>query len=381
MIITDLKIIKAKHYLFVKVFTDEGICGLGEAGNWGFIDATEHAIIKLKQYVIGKDPFNIEDIMQNCYRALYFRGSVIMSAISAIDIALWDIKGKALGVPVYQLLGGMSRNKVRVYASVMKAQMDDESLAKEYVKLKDKGFTAAKIFLTEPQIKEDGSNEFFSSRIVESVKRVKMCREAVGDNFDFILEVHRSMTVSQAIAFANEVEKYRPMVLEDPIIPDNSDAMAEVARKTNVPIASGERFINIYEFETLLSRGGAQYVRPDVCAVGGITATKKIAAIAEAHCVQVIPHNPLGPVSTAACLQICASIPNLGIQELPDFCLDGKEDAMVKEPLRFENGFMIIPDKPGIGIELADDIEELYPPQQRGNGAARRSIDGSVRDF
>ena len=171
------------------------------------------------------------------------------------------------------------------------------------------------------------------------------------------------------------------MILEDPFPPDNVDTMAEVASKVGVPIATGERFIDLREFEVLMARHACQYVRPDVCAVGGITTSKKICALAEAHDVLVIPHNPLGPVSTAACLQICASIPNLGIQELPGFCLNGAEDKMVKEPLRFENGCMLIPEAPGIGVELADDAEELYPANERGSNAARRAFDGSVKDW
>ena len=147
MKITDVKLVFAKHYLFVHVYTDEGIVGLGEAGNWGYLMATAAAIEKFKEYLIGKDPFKIEDFNQNFYRSVYFRGSVVMSAISAIDIALWDIKGKALGVPVYELLGGLTRDKVRVYASPMVRDKDPEQLAKRYIDLKKQGFTAAKIFV------------------------------------------------------------------------------------------------------------------------------------------------------------------------------------------------------------------------------------------
>jgi len=171
------------------------------------------------------------------------------------------------------------------------------------------------------------------------------------------------------------------MVFEDPVQPDNLDTMAEVAAKVPVPIATGERFINIQEFEMILRRNAAQYVRPDVCAVGGITASKKIAGIAEASNVFLIPHNPLGPVSTAACLQICASIPNLGIQELPTFCLNGAEDAMVTEPLTFKDGYLTIPEAPGIGIELSENASELYPAKERGSNTAFRYFDGSVKDW
>ena len=382
MKITEIKTRKVKHYLFVQVYTDAGIVGLGEAGNWAQLNATEAAIHKFGEYLIGKDPCRIEDYNQNFYRSQYFRGSVIMSAISALDIALWDIKGKALGVPVYELLGGPTRDKVRVYASPMTKVQEPKALAESYVQLKEMGFTAAKIFVNGPiSSKKDGRDEFFSGRIEDELEKVRLCREAVGYEFDFVLEVHRGMTLPEAVTFGRAVEKYRPMVLEDPVPPDNMDTMAQVAAKVGVPIASGERFINLREFQVLLSRQAVQYVRPDVCAVGGITTSKKICSLAEAHDVLVIPHNPLGPVSTAACLQICASIPNLGIQELPGFCLNGAEDAMVKMPLSFENGCTLVPDGPGIGIELADNAEELYPSKERGGAAAKRGFDGCVKDW
>lgn len=382
MKITDLKLRFAKHYLFVQVYTDAGIVGLGEAGNWGYLQATAAAIEKFRDYLIGKDPFRIEDFNQNFLRSVYFRGSVIMSAISAIDIALWDIKGKALGVPVYELLGGKTREKVRVYASVMTKENSLEALSSGYRKLQDMGFTAAKIFVNGPiKSANDGKDEFFSGRIEDELEKVRVCREAVGKHFDFILEAHRGMNVPEAVAFGTEVAQYRPMVLEDPMTPDNIDSMAEIAAKIPVPIATGERFINLREFEMLMQRRAAQYIRPDVCAVGGITTAKKICAAAEANDVLVIPHNPLGPVSTAACLQICASIPNLGIQELPGFCLNGAEDKMVKQPLRFQDGCLMIPEAPGIGVELSDDAEELYPANERGSNAAKRAFDGSVKDW
>ena len=382
MKITDLRLRFAKHYLFVEIDTDEGITGLGEAGNWGFLSSTADAIMKFKPYLIDKDPFNAEDIFQNLYRAVYFRGSVIMSALSAIDIALWDIKGKKLGVPVYQLLGGKTRNKIRLYASVMSKTDDLNELAECYKDLQAKGFNTAKIFVNGPvSSHNNGFDEYYSGRVEDELEKVRVIREAVGPHFDFILEAHRGMDVPTAVTFGREVERYRPMVYEDPVTPDNIDTMAQVADKVNVPIATGERFTNIREFEMLMDRTAVRYVRPDVCAVGGITATKKIAAMAEAHDVLLIPHNPLGPVSTAACLQICACIPNLGIQELPGFCLNGAEDAMVKEPLHFKDGYMFIPEAPGIGVELADDAEERYPANERGSNIAKRNYDGSVKDW
>lgn len=248
MKITDVKLRFAKHYLFVQIYTDAGITGLGEAGNWGYLQATAAAIEKFADYLIGKDPFRIEDFNQNFLRSVYFRGSVIMSAISAIDIALWDIKGKALGVPVYELLGGKTREKVRVYASVMHLTEDNNELAKQYQQLQEMGFTAAKIFCNGPVSAPDGKGEFYSSRIEREVEKVRVCREAVGNDFDFVLEVHRGMTLPEAVAFGRAVEPYRPMILEDPVPPDNVDTMAEVASKVGVPIATGERFIDLREF-------------------------------------------------------------------------------------------------------------------------------------
>ena len=248
MKITDVTLRKAKHYLFVQIHTDEGIVGLGEAGNWAYLNATAATIEKLAGYLIGKDPFRIEDFNQNFMRAQYFRGSVIMSAISAIDIALWDIKGKKLGVPVYELLGGRVRDKVRVYASPMSKETDPESLVNSYRQLKEMGFTAAKIFVNGPmRSQKEGRDEFFCGRIEDELEKVRLCREAVGKDFDLILEVHRGMTLPEAVTFGRAVEAYRPMVLEDPVPPDNYDTMAEVASKVGVPIASGERFTKLRE--------------------------------------------------------------------------------------------------------------------------------------
>ena len=373
-IITDIKCFVTnpeRHNLVaVKVLTNKGVYGVGCATFQQRPLAVKCAVEDyLKPILIGRDANDIEDLWNLMMVNSYWRnGPVLNNAVAGIDMALWDIKGKALGVPVYELLGGKTREKVRVYASVMHLTEDKQELAKQYQQLQEMGFTAAKIFCNGPTSSPDGKGEFFSSRIEREVEKVRVAREAVGPDFDFVLEVHRGMTLPEAVAFGRAVEPYRPMILEDPVPPDNVDTMAEVASKVGVPIATGERAIDLREFEVLMARHACQYVRPDVCAVGGITTSKKICALAEAHDVLVIPHNPLGPVSTAACLQICASIPNLGIQELPGFCLNGAEDRMVKEPLRFENGCMLIPEAPGIGVELAID-------------QSRRAFDGSVKDW
>lgn len=374
-------------FVTMKINTDSGIYGWGEAG-LAYGKSAEAAFGQCQDFgklILGMDPFNTEEIWEHLHRHTFWGmggGVVITSAMAAIDIACWDIKGKALGVPVYQLLGGKTREKVRCYASVMKHTPDLEETVDQYRELQSMGFNAAKIFINGPQKSQSqGFDEFYSGRLEDELEKVRRVREAVGPRFDLILENHRGMTAAEAMTFGQEVAKYRPMVFEDPVTPDNIDTMAMIASRIHVPIATGERFINIKEFEMLIRRDAAAYVRPDVCAVGGITASKKIAAIAEASDVQIIPHNPLGPVSTAACLQICASIPNLGIQELPGFCINGIEDAMVKEPLKFEDGFMMIPEAPGIGVELSDDAETLFPAKERGSTDAFRYFDGSVKDW
>lgn len=380
MKIIRMELVPASKYLFIKLHTDTGIIGIGEVGSWGYIDGAVGVLKKLEGYIIGKDPMRIEHHWQYMYRSMYFRGSVVMSAISAIDIALWDIKGKALGVPIYELLGGKYRDKVRTYPAVFKFTPED--MASACMDIKNRGFTAARLMITGDIKKETADYEdgIFSFRVAQQVERVKACREAVGNNFDLILEVHRSMSPMDAIAFAKAVEPYRPLFLEDPIAPDSNAVMEEVASKTSIPIATGERFINIQEFEDILARRAARYVRPDVCALGGLTACKKVAAIAEAHYVDIVPHNPLGPVSTAACLQLDAAVPNVCIQEFPSFYMQGNESEMLVEPFELERGYLIIPDRPGIGIELAEDITEKFLPEQRSINC-QIAFDGSVRDI
>lgn len=380
MKVTDLTWIPAGKYLFIQVHTDSGITGIGEVGAWGFIDGTIGVLEKFKQYLIGKDPFQIEHHWQYMYRSMYFRGSVIMSGISAIDIALWDIKGKALGVPVYELLGGRCRDKVRSYGAVF--QFTPEDMAAGCLELKRQGFTAARLMMTGDIRKAttDRIDDIYSSKVESYIEKVAACREAVGRDFDFCLEVHRSLNPAEAVAFGRGVEQYHPLFLEDPIPPDNVDVMADVAGRIGVPVATGERAINIQEMEQIMVKRAARYLRPDVCALGGLTPSKKVASMAEANYVGIVPHNPLGPVSTAACLQLDACIPNFTIQEFPSFYLTGGEAAMLKEPLEIKDGYIIVPDKPGIGIELAEDITERFPPKQRAINA-QIAYDGSVRDL
>ena len=374
---------------------------MGEAGAWGYLEGSESIIRKFARYLVGQDPLRIEHHWQYMYRSSHFRGAAIMSAISAIDIALWDIAGKHFGVPAYQLLGGKCRDKAKVYYHVLGHTM--EELLRGIRHAKEMGFTAVghlTPFLDEPQnvpfFKTDSDKmpdvidsvraswdvPYFKThvdRMRDGIDTVRAYREAAGDNVDLCIEIHRQLTPAEAITLAHGIEEFHPFFYEDPIRPENIDSMALVAQHIAIPIATGERLHDIHEFEMLLARNAVQYVRPDICHAGGLTHCKKIAALAEARYVGVVPHNPLSPVSTAACLQLAACIPNFAIQEYPRGELDPPKSDIVKNPPRVQNGYLLIPDTPGIGIELAEDAQEKHPPVPR-EVLARLHVDGSVVD-
>ena len=377
MKITSVVPILADRFLFVKIITDNGLVGIGESGAWGFLEASEAAIVKFGDYLIGKDPLLIEHHWQTMYNTSNFRGAAIMGAISAIDIALWDIAGKNFQVPVYQLLGGKVRDKARVYYHVYGDTR--QKLLDGIKEAKDSGFTAVG-HLT-PFLDEDISVPYYKSHVDKmknAIDAVEMYREVAGNDLDLCIEIHRRLTPAEAIVLGRGIEQFYPMFYEDPILPDNLDSMAEVASKINIPIATGERIHTAYEFSMLLNRNAVQYIRPDVCLAGGLTHSKKIAALAEANYVNVVPHNPLSPVSTAACIQLAACIPNFSIQEYPIGENIPPKSSLVKTPLELENGFIKIPETPGIGIELSDDIQEKCPPVKYGQINTRRHFDGSV---
>ncbi|MDQ6832241.1 MAG: galactonate dehydratase [Chloroflexota bacterium] len=378
MKITAIETIAVDRYLFVQVHTDAGITGLGESGSWGFLEASAAVVETFKRYLIGQDPLRIEHHWNYLYRWTHFRGAAIMGALSAIDIALWDIAGKHFGVPCYQLLGGKTRDKARVYYHVF--GQTREELVQGCIDAKAQGFTAVG-HLT-PFTDDPRDQPYFkthAARMGDAIETVRQYREAVGDAVDLCIEIHRQLTPAEAIVLARGIEPYHPFFYEDPTLPDNFDAMALIAQHISIPIATGERLHTIYEFEMLLARGAVQYVRPDVCMCGGLTGAKKIAALAEARHVGVVPHNPLGPVSTAACIQLAACIPNFALQEYPLGEDRPPKTEMVKTTVQREGGYLIIPDAPGIGIELAEDAAERHPYKPRAV-LTRLHEDGSVMD-
>jgi galactonate dehydratase len=376
--ITAIENIFVDRYLFVQVHTDEGIVGLGESGTWGFLEASAAAVDTFKRYLIGQDPLRIEHHWNYLYRWTHFRGAAIMGALSAIDIALWDIAGKHFGVPSYQLMGGKTRDKARVYYHVF--GQTREELVQGCIDAKAQGFTAVghlTPFTDDPR--EQPYFKTHAAKMSDAIETVRQYREAVGDDVDLCIEIHRQLHPAEAVVLARGIAPYHPFFYEDPTLPDNFDAMGLIAQQIDIPIATGERLHTIYEFQMLLARGAVQYVRPDVCMCGGLTGAKKIAALAEAHHVDVVPHNPLGPVSTAACLQLAACIPNFALQEYPLGENVPPKSEMVKSVLKREGGYLLIPDAPGIGIELAPDAAERHPYKPRAV-VTRLHEDGSVVD-
>ncbi len=379
MKITKVRPLLLNRYLLVQVETDAGITGLGESGAWGFLEASAAAIEKFGRYLVGQDPLRIEHHWQYMYRFSHFRGSAVMGAISAIDIALWDIMGKHFDAPVHQLLGGKVRDRARVYYHVFGETKQE--LLDGIVDAKSQGFTAVG-HLT-PFLDEERDVPYFKThadKISDAIDTVGRYREAVGNEVDLCIEIHRRMTPTEAVQLGLGIEKFHPFFFEDPVTPDNIDEMEYVADKINIPIATGERYTTIWEFEMALRRNAVQYVRPDVCLVGGISGARKVAALAEAHHVGVVPHNPLSPVSTAACLQIAATAPNFALQEYPiGESVPPKSDLVTGRAEHDGKGFLVISDRPGIGVELKPDAAEKvkYTPREV---VTRLHADGSVVD-
>ena len=390
MKIVDLKVLRANRSVFCRIYTDEGLVGLGESGAWGFLEASAAALETMKEYLLGKDPLDIEHHWQYLYRFSHFRGAAVMGALSAIDIALWDIAGKYFHVPVYKLLGGKCRDKVRVYNHT--AGRTEEELIENAVKGVEEGYTALghlNPYLDEPRTKayEDGN----AAMLYKAEQRIAKIREAVGPEVDLCLELHRRLEPGLAVQLSARLELYNPMFLEDPIRPDNFDAMGQVACRCRIPIATGERIHTVHEFEMLLERGACSYVRASLGVCGGFTGAKKIAAVAEAHHASLVPHNPLSPVMTNAVLNFAAAVDHIAICEYPNpyaastadhLTVSGvklRQCDMVDHIPEFKDGYLEIPEGEGIGIDLVENLEEKFPFRPH-KILTRLNADGSICD-
>ena len=363
------------RWLLIKIHCEDGTVGIGEGGVHGWQRPTKTMIETMEPYLIGKDPHRIEHHYQWLYRSSHFMGAVVQGALSAIDIALWDIKGKRLGVPIYDLMGGKTRDRVRCYMHVDSGEDGTAGgLAKDAAKAVSQGFTAVRFT---PFPHDYYLHRSYSEWADEAVERVAAVRESVGSDVDICVEIHRQMAPAESIALGRRLEEFNPFFYEDPMLPDSPAVMGEVAKKCNIPIATGERFTTIFEYQQLLESNGASYVRPDLCLCGGLSGCKKVAAMAEAQHVKVIPHNPLSPVSTAACVQLDACIPNFALQEYTGESDPPKSELLVN-PLELRDGYLTVPDGPGLGIELNEVA--LATPENPKILDTPIGFDGSVQD-
>jgi galactonate dehydratase len=361
------------RWLLVRIACEDGTVGIGEGGVHGWQRPTKTMVEVLTPYLLGKDPHRIEHHYQFLYRSSHFMGAVVQGALSAIDLALWDIKGKRLGVPIYDLMGGKTRNSVRCYIHIRGNTCD--TLVQDAAAKVKQGFTAVRFSPWAPDFYLHRSSAEWSE---EAVRRVGAVRETVGPDVDLCVEIHRQMHPAESIALGRRLEQFHPFFYEDPMRPDSPARMGDVQEHCNVPIATGERFTTIFEFHQLLEHKGCAYIRPDLCLCGGLTGCKKVAALAEAQHVQVIPHNPLSPVSTAACVQLDACIPNFALQEYTGESEPPKSE-LLQEPLRLVEGYLVVPEGPGLGIALNEVAIKQYPPVDKVLDTPL-GYDGSVQD-
>jgi galactonate dehydratase len=373
--IEKIETILWSRWLLLKIHCEDGTVGIGEAGVHGWQRPTETMIKTMEPYLLGKDPSKIEHHFQFLYRNSHFMGSVVNGALSAIDIALWDIKGKRLGVPIWELMGGKTRDRVRCYIHVNGDTT--EELAADAAKAVENGFTAVRFAAFQDDYP---SFHTYTEWADNAVERVAAVRESVNRDADLCVEIHRQMNPAESIWLGRRLEEFNPYFYEDPMLPDSPARMGDVQAQCNIPIATGERFTTIYEFQQILENKGAAYVRPDVCLVGGLSGSKKVAAMAEAQHVKVIPHNPLSPVSTAACVQLDACIPNFALQEYTGEHREPKVD-LIENPIELKDGYLTVPEGPGLGIKLSEEGLKKWPFEDKYiEGATPIKQDGSVGD-
>jgi galactonate dehydratase len=374
---------RMRNWVFVKVETDQpGLTGWGEASLEWSTRAVVGAIEDLAELVVGEDPRKTEHLWQVMYRQHFFKGgAVTMSAISGIDQALYDIKAKDLGVPLYQLLGGAVRDRVRMYDHLGGGDIDAvyneasvERFAERARASVNDGFSALKILAVPCTRMLDGS-----AAIRDAAKLMEAVREAVGDDVDVMVDLHGRTTPAMAIQYGHALIDYRPWFLEEPCQPENVDAMVEVARALPIPIATGERLVTRFEFRELLEKRACAVLQPDVCHCGGISEIKKIASMAETYYVSVAPHNPLGPIATMVNVHFGVSTPNFLIQELMRLDVPWRYEVVDSE-LALVDGYVSPPTRPGIGIEV-NEKEAAKHPFQPEIPMRFFHADGSVADW
>ena len=389
MKITRIESLRADRFMYVKVETDQGLTGVGElhpaSGTGGTPLVPLAGVEFCAEYLVGQNALSIERHWQHMFRRSIFRGGAdVMAAIGALDMALWDIKGKALGKPVYELLGGPTRDKVRLYTHLKST--DPEALATEAAQRVEEGFTALRLYpfgdFAAADFEEGRGLEHmsYSGMIGHAEARVAAVRQAVGPDTDIMIDVVNRLSPAEALAVGRALEPYRLYFFEDPIEPENMAAWRDVAARLPMPVAMGERLYTLYQFQDLLQHQGAAFLRPDPSLAGGITNLRKIAALAEAHYVEVAPHNPLSCVLTAACVQLDAALHNIAVQEYPNDEWEGAKRDLVQEPLKRQGGYLAIPTAPGLGITLNEEAFKHYPPVPYQRPPLIRP-DGSLKEY
>ncbi len=377
MKITKVEPILTGNEVFLRIETDAGIVGYGDGTN-NFIPYSSEGMLKdLIPYLIGEDQERIEYLWQSCFRRRFYRGGPATgAAISAIDMALWDIKGKAYGVPVYQLLGGLARTKVRVYGAVTgNTAAEAVQQAKQRV---SRGITAIRFRAFHSYDAIDLHDHKLA--VEQQIEYLAAIREAVGDRIDLILECHGRYDPQWAIELARRAEPYKPFLIEDPIRHENPQALAQVRAGTRIPLATGERYHNKWEFRETIMNSYVNYLRPDVCHCGGISEMKKIAACGEVFYQNLIPHNNAGPLGTAATLHAALSIPNVELIEAPWVNSDAKTGVVAPYP-RVEKGYALPLEGPGLGITFDEKLARSTPFRTPAMQPRLNDPDGSVRDF
>jgi len=357
------------NWVFAKVHTNQGLIGLGEGSVTSKEATVAQAIMEHERFLIGKDPTDIEMLWQGMFRYPRWRGGPILnSGISAVEIALWDILGQALGQPIYKLLGGAARKRIRMYKDV-------DSTPEDFLKAKEEGYTAAKSgFIT---VKDDTVIPSYAVR--EGARKLAAVRRAVGDDFDIAIDAHGYLTTVMAIDFCTRVEEFRPLWVEEPTQLEDLGELELLRQKTKVPLATGERSFTKYGFADFCSRHLVNYIQPDVVHAGGILELKKIGAIAETYRIEMAPHNPQSNVSTMASLHVDATTPSCTIQEYAP-----QQDQWIVDLFKgtgpvIQRGFAELPDRPGLGVELNEQIAAAHPYKPVNRGAPT-FLDGGVAD-
>ena len=369
------------RWLFLKIDTDEGFFGWGEPVVEGRAHSVATAVDELADYLVGQDPLQIEKHWQAMYRGAFYRGGpILMSAIAGVDQALWDIKGKFYNAPVHQLLGGQVRNRIKVYAWVGGDRPAD--IVQSAQQAIADGFSATKMNLTEELQVVDHLH-----KIDAAIERIASLREAVGNKLDIAVDFHGRVHAPMAKLLIKAIEPYSPLFIEEPVLSEQLETMAQLRRSTHIPIATGERLYSRFDYKQLFTLGAADIIQPDLSHAGGITECKKIAAMAESWDLALAPHCPLGPIALAACLQVDAVSQNAFIQEQSQGIHYNQSNDLTNylhnpEVLHFTDGYVDIPQGPGLGVDINEDyVIERGKEGHRWHNPLWQHPDGSIAEW